>query len=251
MDVLTQYRLKAIEAVRARRQGPGGPLDESSTAPGSATPGAPGQVRSPRAQRQPQGMEEQQRLVAQYRSLTTGELNAEARRVLMSDLLTRKPETNTRLMALNALLDERKAAKPTGDYVDDATLARYRDEIKDWSTAKLLEESHTLRGALASTLGAITQLKPEAFAAAGRAARWAREAAAMGGAVSSFPGTAAGLPFIAPIGLGLALKSVATVFPEAGAALKDAYHRQLAIGLELHQRLKPRNAPSAVDEAAD
>src|SRR5262249_28659403 len=63
MNIVTQYRLKAIDAVRTKRQGPGGPLDQGSApTPGSEMPppasSAPGK---PAAQRQPQGVEQQQR----------------------------------------------------------------------------------------------------------------------------------------------------------------------------------------------
>ena len=130
-------------------------------------------------------------------------------------------------------------------------MTRYRDEVKDWPTTKLLAESHTLRGAITGALAGALQLKPEAFAAAGKAARWAREAAAMGGAVASTPGAVAGLPFLAPLAWGVALKTLAEQFPAAGDYLKDLYHRQLAIGLELHERLQSRQGATAPALATD
>lgn len=260
MNMLTSFRLEALRRVRQQRQGPGGPVDQvpphggrsgSATPPGlPGTPAppdrGPGQApRQPRSERQPQGLEEHTRWVEHYRALSPRDLQAEARRVLLSDPLTRKADTNNQLTALNQLLDERKAVKPHGELVNEEALARYQDEVQSWSTTKLLEESHTLRGALGSTLSILTQLKPETWAAAGKAARWAREAAAMGGAVASYPGAVAGLPFLAPLALGLSLKGLATAFPAAGAHLKDLYHRQLAIGLELHKRQSAPRAPAA------
>jgi len=251
MDVLSQYRLKAIDTIRARRQGPGGPLDprpSPTPSPRSADSPAPS---TRGTARQPQGLGEHQRLVEEYRGLTPTELSAESRRVLRSDPLTRKSETNFRLTVLNQLLTERKAAKPHGELVDEPTLQRYRDEVREWSTARLLEESHTLRGVLGSGLQVLTQLRPEAFAGVTRAARLAREAAALGGAVASAPGATAGLPFLAPLAWGITLKSLSAAVPEAGTWLRDTYHRQLAIALELHERLRPKTGGTTTDEAAD
>jgi hypothetical protein len=235
MDVGTQYRLRAIEQVRNARQGPGGPLD-----PATGLPASPASS----SQRPPQGMGEHTRWVEQYRSLDNKALHEEATRVLRSDPLARTADTNSKLTALNQLMDERKAAKPHGDYVNEDTLQRYQGEVKDWSTAKLLEESHTMRGAIAGTLGNLTQLKPEAFAAASKFLAWAREAEVAGGAVASFPSAGAGLAFIAPLAWGLALKSLSEAFPDAGAYLQDLYHRQLAIGLELHARQGRKDTPA-------
>jgi len=136
-------------------------------------------------------MEEHNRWVEQYRALNTRQLNAEARRVLLSDPLARSAQSNTQLAAINQILDEHKAAKPHGELVDEPTLQKYRDEVKDWPTTKLLAESHTLRGAIGSTLAGLHQMRPESFAAVGKAARWAREAAVAGGAVASAPGARA------------------------------------------------------------
>jgi len=256
MDVLSQYRQKAIQIIRDRRTSPGGPLDQGPGEP-SPMPGtqgtAPPVTRPPArtSKGQPQGLDQHNAYVAQYRDLTPQALQAEARRVLLRDPFSTSAESNFRLTALNQLLDERKAQKPHGELVDEPTLARYRTEVKDWSTARLMEQSSTLRGSIVAMLDVLAQARPEAFAAIDKAARLAREAHALGGGVASFPGAIAALPFAAPFVWGVALKSLATAFPEAAAAMKDVYHKQLAVGLELHERLQPRNAPSAADEAAD
>jgi len=189
--------------------------------------------------------------VEQYRSLSPAELQTEANRVLRSDPFTTRAETNFRLTALHELMDARKAQKPHGEMVDEEQLARHQAEVKGWSTPKLVEQSHTLRGSIVAMLDVLAQARPEAFAAIDKAARLAREAHALGGGVAAFPGAIAALPFAAPFVWGVTLKTISDLFPDVGKELRDQYHRQLAIGLELHQRLKPRNAPSAADEAAD
>src|SRR5262249_5481587 len=135
MNVTTQYRMEAIDRVRALRQGPGGPIDERTGLPASPSPRGPASS----SQHQPQGLEEHTRFLEQYRPLSSKELQAEATRVLKADPFTRQTETNFRLSALNELMSDHKGAKPHGDLVNEDTLKQYRNEVKDWSTAKLLE----------------------------------------------------------------------------------------------------------------